>query len=95
MKKGNLFLYIQNHAQKGEVAIYCRVLGVTPQGYKKHLQIQSKPYKYAQLLADMYSILDEDIFNSTYGKQKSLVWIKNCMSAEFSIVLITFAWDFL
>lgn len=61
---------MQNHAKEGEIAIYCRALGVTPQGYKKHLQIQSKPYKYAQLLADMYKILEEDVYNSTYGKQR-------------------------
>jgi transposase InsO family protein len=30
----------------------------------------AKPYKYAQLLADMRAILEEDEFNSTYGKQR-------------------------
>lgn len=70
MTKQSIFFYIENHAKKGEIALYCRVLGVTPQGYRKHLKMKNKPYKYTQLLADMESILKEDIYNSTYGKQR-------------------------
>lgn len=45
-------------------------MGVTPQGYKKYLAAQSRPYKYAALLADMEAIWEEDEFNATYGKQR-------------------------
>jgi hypothetical protein len=45
-------------------------MGVTPQGYRKHLKNKSSPYKYASLLADMRAILEEDIYNKTYGKQR-------------------------
>ncbi len=58
------------YAEKAEIAIYCRVLEVSPQGYKKHLLMQSKPYKYTQLLADIGVILEEDVYNHTYGKQR-------------------------
>jgi transposase InsO family protein len=34
------------------------------------LKNKTKPYKYANLLADMASILEEDTFNQTYGKQR-------------------------
>ena len=55
---------------KKEIALYCRVLNVTVQGYAKYLKNKAKPYKYAQLLADMRAIIDEDTYNSTYGKQR-------------------------
>lgn len=50
--------------------MYCRVLAVTPQGYAKYLQRQTKPYKYAALLADIHAILAADEFNKTYGKRR-------------------------
>ncbi len=50
--------------------MYCRALGVTPQGLQKHKNSKNKPYKYTQLLADIHTILEEDIYNSTYGKQR-------------------------
>lgn len=61
---------MENHAEQGEIAIYCRVLNVTPQGYAKYLKRQEKPYKYKKLLADIDTILGEDKYNSTYGKQR-------------------------
>ena len=64
------FEYIEEKAKAGEISLYCRVLRVTVQGYKKHLKNKAKPYKYAQLLADMRAILAEDVFNKTYGKQR-------------------------
>lgn len=53
-----------------EIALYCRVLAVTSQGYNKYLKSLSKPYKYAKLLADILAILGEDEFNKNYGKQR-------------------------
>jgi len=48
--------------------LYCRILNVTAQGYGKYLKNLTKPYKYAQLLADIRAVLKEDEFNKTYGK---------------------------
>lgn len=50
--------------------MYCRVLGVTPQGYARYTQGLVKPYKYAKLLASIKAILAEDVFNKTYGKRR-------------------------
>lgn len=46
------------------------MLGVTPQGYAKYAQGLTRPYKYAGLLASIQAILEEDIFNKTYGKRR-------------------------
>jgi transposase InsO family protein len=43
---------------------------VTAQGYSKYLKQLTKPYKYAQLLADMRAIIKEDEFNKNYGKKR-------------------------
>ncbi|MEG2106758.1 MAG: transposase, partial [Clostridia bacterium] len=68
--KQQRFAYIHEHAEKAELALYCRVLCVTVQGYKKHVQSFSKPYKYAALLASIKAISAEDIFNKNYGKRR-------------------------
>ena len=68
--KQSRFEFIENKAAEGEVALYCRVLDVSPQGYKKYIEASKRPYKYAELLANMQAILDEDIFNKTYGKRR-------------------------
>jgi len=52
------------------MALYCRILEVTPQGYRKYIENLTKPYKYARLLADMRAIIEEDEFNITYGKRR-------------------------
>ena len=64
------FESIHTHAKKPEIALYCRILSVTPQGYAKYVRSLTKPYKYAKLLASILAILGEDIFNKTYGKQR-------------------------
>ena len=40
------------------------------QGYTKYLKAMKKPYKYEKLLADIKRILEEDIFNKTYGRRR-------------------------
>lgn len=64
------FEYIRKYAEVGEIALYCRALDVSPQGYKKHTQALLKPYKYADLLANIEAIMSEDKYNRTYGKQR-------------------------
>ena len=34
------------------------------------MESRNRPYKYAELLANMQAILEEDIFNKTYGKRR-------------------------
>jgi transposase InsO family protein len=64
------FEYIHGHSKDAETALYCRILGVTPQGYAKYMKNLTKPYKYAALLASIKAILAEDEFNKTYGKRR-------------------------
>lgn len=40
------------------------------QGYKKYINAFSKPYKYAELLANIEAIISEDTYNKTYGRQR-------------------------
>jgi transposase InsO family protein len=64
------FEYIHRYAEAYEIALYSRILGVTPQGYAKYTKSLTKPYKYAGLLASIQAILSEDEFNRTYGKRR-------------------------
>jgi transposase InsO family protein len=48
----------------------CRVLGVSRQGYRKHLESLNKPPKHAPLLAAIRAIIEEDEFNDKYGRQR-------------------------
>lgn len=64
------FEYIHSQAKRREIALYCRLLGVTPQGYAKYKKSLLRPYKYAELLANMKAILAEDEFNKCYGKRR-------------------------
>jgi len=61
---------MHTHAEGREIALYCRILGVTPQGYGRYTKNLAKPDKYAALLASMKAILAEDEFNKTYGKRR-------------------------
>lgn len=64
--------------------MYCRILDVTPQGYRKYLKNLQRPYKYAKLLADMMAILAEDEFNRTYGKQRMYEKLKQDYDCKYS-----------
>ena len=59
----------QNHKQWG-VSVICRLLDVTPQGYRRWRSNQDKPYKNAILLARMMEIINEDEENENYGYKR-------------------------
>jgi transposase InsO family protein len=40
---------------------------VSRQGYYEHLENRDKPYKYAALAVEIEKIVEEDIYNDTYG----------------------------
>ncbi len=56
--------------EKGKLALYCRVLEVSRQGYYQYLARQNRPWKYQGLADAMQSILEEDVFNDTYGRRR-------------------------
>ena len=45
---------------KGEIALYCRVLDVSRQGFYNYLQSKNKPYKYATLVDAIKEIIEEN-----------------------------------
>jgi len=58
------------------IAELCRILGVSRQGYHKHIKTLDKPYKHASLLAEIKAIRTEDEFNDTYGRPRLLDALK-------------------
>ena len=55
---------------KGKLALYCRLLDVSRQGFYKYLENRDRPWKYQPLAEAMYEILEEDECNDTYGRSR-------------------------
>ena len=55
---------------KGKISMYCRVLGVSRQGFHNYLEMKKKPLKYEKLVRMMKGIIAEDEYNDTYGRQE-------------------------
>ena len=53
---------------KGKIAFYCRMLGVSRQGFYKYLSNKGRPWKYQGLADLMKEICNEDECNDTYGR---------------------------
>ena len=74
------FEFIRLHIGNGNVdndenytiAELCRILGVSRQGYHKHIKNLDKPDKHADLLAAIQAIRAEDEFNDKYGRSRML-----------------------
>ena len=64
----------------------CRVLDVTPQGYRKWKA--PKPYKHALLLAQIQEILAENPLNKNYGVKRITEALRHKFSCEKSISTI-------
>ncbi len=52
----------------GKIALYCRVLQVSRQGFYQYLANRNRPWKYEALANAMLEIHGEDICNDTYGR---------------------------
>jgi len=53
---------------KGKIAFYCRMLGVSRQGFYKYLANKDRLWKYQDLADVMKEICREDECNDTYGR---------------------------
>ena len=53
---------------KGQLAMYCRLMEVSRQGFYDYLHTKDKPYKYASLVKAIKEIIEEDEYNDTYGR---------------------------
>ena len=51
-----------------KIALYCRVLKVSRQGFYRYLSRRERPWKYQGLAEAMREIHDEDVCNDTYGR---------------------------
>lgn len=66
------FIYkkTEDGKNKRKISMYCKVLGVSRQGFYNYLKNKDKPWKY-QWVADLiYEILKEDACNDTYGRYR-------------------------
>lgn len=55
---------------KGKIAFYCRVLGVTRQGFYWYLKHRDDPWKHEGIAEKMRAIVSEDECNDTYGRTR-------------------------
>lgn len=55
---------------KGKIALYCRALKVSRQGFYGYLKYKDKPWKYKWVADLMWEILKEDECNDTYGRYR-------------------------
>lgn len=61
-------LKTQDGRNKGKIAFYCHILGVSRQGFYKYLAKKDRPWKYQDLADVMRAICSEDECNDTYGR---------------------------
>ena len=61
---------------KGKLALYCRVLHVSRQGFYKYLSNQNRPWKYQALADAIRQIIAEDTCNDTYGRVRMFQALK-------------------
>ena len=52
----------------GKISFYCRMLGISRQGFYKYLANKDRPWKYQDLADAMKEIVSEDECNDTYGR---------------------------
>lgn len=53
---------------KGKISFYCKVLGVSRQGFNNYLKTKGQQWKYQSLADAMMDIHNEDECNDTYGR---------------------------
>ncbi|MCF2684421.1 IS3 family transposase, partial [Faecalicatena contorta] len=65
-----MFIAIKTEAGaiKGKLSFYCRMLGVSRQGFYKYLAHKDRPWKYQDLADAIRAINTEDEYNDTYRR---------------------------
>ena len=53
---------------KGKISLYCRILHVSREAFRKFIINKDKPWKYEPLAEEMRKINSEDECNDTYGR---------------------------
>lgn len=70
---------------KGKVAMYCRLMEVSRQGFYEHLRKKDIPYKYEALVNTIRKIIEEDEYNDTYGRNRMYQALKLKSSENFKL----------
>ena len=52
----------------GKIAFYCRMPGISRQGFYKYFANKDRPWKYQDLVDAMKEIISEDKCNDIYGR---------------------------
>lgn len=81
-------LKTENGGITGKIALYCKALEVSRQGFYNYLATKDKPWKYEELAAKMTEIREEDEYNDTYGRvrmRQALVLKKETEKLEIEI----------
>lgn len=63
-----LALKTEDGRMTGKISFYCRMLGVSRQGFYKYLANKDRPWKYQDLADAIKEIASEDECNDTYGR---------------------------
>ena len=63
-------LKTEDGKRKGRTAFYCKMLGVSRQGFYRYLANRNRPWKYQRLAEIMREICNEDQCNDTYGRMR-------------------------
>ncbi len=63
-----LALKTEDGKMTGKISFYCRILGVSRQGFYKYLANKDRPWKYQDLADAMKEIACEDEYNDTSGR---------------------------
>jgi hypothetical protein len=70
-------MLLENPVNKGKTVFFCEALRLSRQGCYEYLKRRDNPYKYALLAAEMRKIIDEDVYNDTYG------YVRMCEAPKF------------
>lgn len=54
----------------GKISFYCKCLEVSRQGFYSYLVNRNKPWKYQGIAKEIMEILNEDVYNDTYGRNR-------------------------
>lgn len=55
---------------KGKLSLYCRVLEISRQAFYNYLARKDFVWKYQYIVDEMHLILEEDLYNDTYGRYR-------------------------
>ena len=71
----------------GKISFYCRMLGISRQGFYKYLANKDRPWKYQDLADAMKEIISEDECNDTYGRIRMYQALQKLRDDGYTLVV--------